>query len=356
MFIFDGIERLTSVYIMLGAACNMRCRHCIEVKMPRLKKTISSDVLSYLKELTSKKKLKLVFFGGEPLLYKDQMQEIINVIHPQTYVTIITNGLLLNNDIVNWINDNNIAVAFSNDGPNTDKTGRNNLLEDPEFCKIFSRIKHRGIEGVIHAYSQDFEETFKYFYSKIPDASIYMGDLVVTHSCPDDYVDFDPTILRKNEDLIIKHVNNMVTGKEFDPFLVDLVMRKAKILNTRASGRLKDGFACGVIGHTINIDLQGNIFLCHACDIKLGTIYEPLNDLMDKSNQVSENIRLNFLDSKGCNACEARDFCAGKCPLEPPSKNQHKGCEAVISLWRAVDKSIKVFGDYLNDSNECKME
>ena len=68
------------------------------------------------------------------------------------------------------------------------------------------------------------------------------------------------------------------------------------------------------------------------------------------------NIRLNFLDAKGCNTCEARDFCAGKCPLEPPSKNQRKGCEAVISLWRAVDKSIKNFGDYLNDSNEYKME
>ena len=160
-----------------------------------------------------------------------------------------------------------------------------------------------------------------------------------------------PNILLKNESKMVSEIINMYSGKPFDSAWTDLVIRKATIANSRLNGTLKDGFACGVIGHTINIDLQGNVFLCHACDIKLGSIYDPLYTLQQKSQSTAENIRLNFLEAKGCNTCEARDFCAGKCPLEPASPNQKKACEAVISLWRAVDKSLKKIKELENENH-----
>ena len=47
---------ISKVYLMLGPACNLKCRHCYQtdVPMPRLHKTIHEDVwkfLKYLKEI-----------------------------------------------------------------------------------------------------------------------------------------------------------------------------------------------------------------------------------------------------------------------------------------------------------------
>lgn len=344
-FILDGVEKLTSVYVMLGAACNMRCRHCIEVKMPRLKKVVSPEVLEYLKLLTSTKRLKLVFFGGEPLLYKEQLHTIVEAVEGNADVTVITNGSYLTDDDVEWMNTNNVAVAFSNDGPLTHLTGRDNLLENPAFVERFLKLKRKGIEGVIHAYSQDFQAVLEYFEEKAPGVPVYLGDLVVTQLCPDDYVCYDQETLRRNEERIVAETEKMLEGKPFNYSFVDLAARKASIAMARLKGTLKNGYACGVIGHTLNIDLQGNVFLCHACDVKLGTIFDPLCDLQKRSHDIAEQTRKQDEDAKGCTTCEVNCFCAGKCPLEPPSANQKKGCEAVISLWRAVDKVVAMMGE-----------
>ena len=47
---------ISKVYLMLGPACNLKCRHCYQtdVPMPRLHKTIHEDVWKFLKEALQK--------------------------------------------------------------------------------------------------------------------------------------------------------------------------------------------------------------------------------------------------------------------------------------------------------------
>lgn len=348
----EAAKKLTSLYVMLGAACNMRCRHCIEVKMPRIKKAVSPKVIDYIKELTGYKRLSVIFIGGESMLYREAIKEIVESVGKGAAdYTVISNGSLLTDEDVDWLNEYEVSFDFSNDGPRTSATGRINMFDDPGFCERFAKLKKKSVEVVHHAHCQDIEETVKYIREKTPGTTIYIGDLVVTSLCPDDYVQFDREILRKNEEYLSNAAFSMFKGDEgCDLDLANIVMRKAKIANLRINKGKCESYACGVIGHTINIDLQGNVFLCHVCSDKIGTIDDPLSELQERSRALAESIRQASLEAKGCLSCEAKEYCSGKCPLEPPSANQKKGCEAVVSMWRAVGKTLKKIGDYENEN------
>ena len=72
---------LKKIYLMLGPACNLKCRHCYETDQPqpRLKKQIHPDVWTYLDRIRvgRTQPMKLTFWGGEPLLYWPLIREVV---------------------------------------------------------------------------------------------------------------------------------------------------------------------------------------------------------------------------------------------------------------------------------------
>lgn len=122
---------LGSIYLQVTQQCNLRCGYCAysglyenrvhtskNMDTPLAKKAIDF----FFQHSNSSEKVFVGFYGGEPLLRIDLIKKIVeyintkysnrNVVYPIT-----TNGTLLNDNIVNFLANNNFNLTISLDGP-----------------------------------------------------------------------------------------------------------------------------------------------------------------------------------------------------------------------------------------------
>lgn len=103
------------LYYMITIQCNQRCSKCSHWKRkdvaPRLPPQKIVNAARSIPELQE-----LIIVGGEPLLFKGEVLEIINgLIDSQVRVVIITNGVALTQDFVDEIKERNIHIVVSID-------------------------------------------------------------------------------------------------------------------------------------------------------------------------------------------------------------------------------------------------
>lgn len=111
---------MKTLLVVLSEKCNLNCTYCGVDKWS--KKTI--DPVLYLEEYKKLRtaypdeKIKIDFFGGEPLLQIPLIQQIIDGVKHDDNIKFFmpTNGLLLNEENVQFLIDNNIEVSISFDG------------------------------------------------------------------------------------------------------------------------------------------------------------------------------------------------------------------------------------------------
>ncbi|MEO5355452.1 MAG: radical SAM protein [Magnetococcus sp. XQGC-1] len=111
----------------LTHACNMGCRYCYagrsskpDISLPVLRQAIQF----FWNQSKEGDLLEIGFFGGEPLLRPDLIRHAVTMVNEQqqssprrvTY-QLTTNGTLLNNAMLDLIQEEEIAVCVSLDGP-----------------------------------------------------------------------------------------------------------------------------------------------------------------------------------------------------------------------------------------------
>lgn len=124
-------------------ACNMRCRHCYHAETGFDNKMLDINLAKKLIRLATKaySHVEILFIGGEPTLWGlDNFAAIIeyeNDLCKQNNKltfknTIQTNGLLLNQEWINFLKSNRFSVGISYDGPHNDdlRTHGNKVLEN----------------------------------------------------------------------------------------------------------------------------------------------------------------------------------------------------------------------------------
>lgn len=105
--------------------CNLNCKYCFEGEKKDV--FLSIDVIpeildfidSFLKNdfIYNKEYVRIDFNGGEALLNKKFIIEFMNKTKTKNFdYSITTNGLLLDEDLINIINDNKIKIQISLDG------------------------------------------------------------------------------------------------------------------------------------------------------------------------------------------------------------------------------------------------
>lgn len=335
------------VYLMMGFSCNFHCKYCLQTcNEGNLNNKLSDDVINYIHHLVnirpnSYNKLQLLFWGGEPLLFLDTIKTIVDIFKDKVEYSIVTNGKLLNDDIVKYVNDNNITLILSNDGENTVYTRNENLLDDDRFIKLFSKIKKRGIDSVVSAYNQNYKKLKNYLYNKIGKVSITHEFLLVNWDMPSDLYSFDLEeyweSLREVSDKAYKDIINGTLSYEVELFL--------SILMKIANGVKKDNIPnCSQIYQNINIDLQGNIYVCHNSTIKVGCINDERHDILKKYEEwLKENIPYT------CLKCNYFELCKGGCPLEKCNKN---GKKYTCDMRKIFYQEAILLADRLNNTFE----
>ena len=315
---------IKAVRLTLGWDCNFRCRHCIEECFSHIKqKELSQNVIDYIWHLINIKEdgdmLRIVFWGGEPLLYKDTIRKIVGIFGDKCEYSYVTNGSLIDDEWVDFCNQYPIWTALSNDGENTAKIRGVNLLENPVFCERFKRLKNKSVNGVIHAYNTDYLKFFKYVQDKVGDCLVTTECIRVTWNMPEDIYNLDSVQYEKSlrevadiayNDIINGHFTSAVAV--FYPTLrcIAREVKQDNIIHPQCERML----------NSVPLDLEGNVYVCQSCDTKIGTIFDDRTTILDR---YEEWLNEHTLDS--CRKCDILQLCRAGCPLEI-SKNGHKYC------------------------------
>ncbi|MEA3430464.1 MAG: radical SAM protein [Nanoarchaeota archaeon] len=112
---------LSHASFQLTSDCNLNCKYCYQHEKSGKSMSFDEFTNAFSKLLGFlNKNVEFVFTGGEPLLNFDLLKEAVNSIktvkelNPQ--FKILTNGLLLNSEIISFLKENEFLVAISIDG------------------------------------------------------------------------------------------------------------------------------------------------------------------------------------------------------------------------------------------------
>jgi len=348
--------------------CNLRCEYCFASTgdfghgrklMDFETGKLAIDFL--LNNSGDRQNLELDFFGGEPLMNWEVVKEIVVYARSkeQEYnkkfrFTITTNGLLLDDEKIDFINEEMSNVVLSIDG-RKEVNDRVRKRVDGSGCydKIVEQFKKlvdkRGdksyyVRGTFTKYNLDFSKDVMHL-SDIGFEQISVEPVIGDAKEPYAIVEKDlPVVFAEYEKLALKMVNmNKSKYFNFFHFMLDLDQGPCAIKRLR-------GCSCG--NEYVAITPDADIYPCHQFvgheNFKMGNLFDGTFNL-----EIKDYFSKTHIYSKPeCSRCWAKFYCSGGCNANNYNYNgdvhiahklscelQKKRLECAIML--KADKAIK---------------
>jgi len=310
--------------------CNLRCSYCFAStgdfgggrKIMDLE--TGKLAIDYLLENSgNRRNLELDFFGGEPLMNFNVVKEIVKYAREKEKAygknfrfTITTNGVLLSDDKIEFINREMSNVVLSIDGR---KSVNDRIRKRPDgggsydiIMKKFKKIvKLRGdkeyyVRGTFTKYNLDFANDVLHLFDEgfdqisiEPAVCDEKMDWAIT---PDDL----PTISAEYERLASEILRIRGEGKRinFFHFMIDLEQGPCAIKRLRG---------CGCGNEYVAVTPEGDIYPCHQFvgmkEWKMGNLDSGILDNKMKKYFAAANL----YKKEGCSDCWAKFYCSGGC-------------------------------------------
>ena len=340
LFSEDDYEKfaLTSVASPIKAMClhvahdcNLRCKYCFastgDYKEGRMLMSLETGkkALDFLIEKSGDRKfLEVDFFGGEPTVNFDVVKQLVEYgrsreaeANKKFRFTITTNGILLTDDMIDFINKEMNNVVLSIDG-RKDVNDRLRVRADgsgsydkivPNFKKL---VEKRGsdkdwyVRGTYTKYNLDFSNDVMHLYELGFD-QISVEPVMADPSMPYAITKSDlPRIFDEYEELSRKIRKIRSEGKfiNFFHFMLDLDQGPCAIQRLRG---------CGCGNEYVAIAPNGDIYPCHQFvgieDYKLGSLNDgSFNDELKKTFASA-----HVYSKPECKKCWAKFYCSGGC-------------------------------------------
>src|SRR6185295_15323649 len=135
---------------------------------------------------------RIEFWGGEPFVYFAKLKKLVPALHqrfPEAELNIVTNGSLIDEEILDFIERYDIRIAVSHDGPGQHLRGPD-PFDDAERAKWLRELwRRRGPDGkmsfnaVFSPANCDVEKTHRWFVDKVgdPEVALSTEGAVVTY-------------------------------------------------------------------------------------------------------------------------------------------------------------------------------
>ncbi len=303
--------------------CNLRCKYCFastgDFGTGRKMMTFETGkrAIDFLIEKSEdRENLELDFFGGEPLMNFDTVKQIVEYARSREKecgkrfrFTITTNGLLLDDDKIDFINKEMSNVVLSIDGRK--ETNDNvRIRVDGSGCydsilpKFKKLVEQRGdkeyyVRGTFTKYNIDFcEDVFSLYNEGFDQISV---EPVVCGS-------ENPYALTEKElsEIFKEYIKRQREGKGFNffHFMLDLDQGPCAIKRLRG---------CGCGNEYVAVTPDGDIFPCHQFvgidEFKMGNLYDGTFNQDMKSDFAAAHV----YTKPECRECWAKFYCSGGC-------------------------------------------
>jgi|GEM_PF-1360463 len=162
--------------LALSEQCNLNCTYCNVDKYSS--KKVSAEL--FLNEFKKKREehptelFQIDFYGGEPLLQWDLIKTIIEETKAEDNLQYFlpTNGLLLNDERVDYLNQHDVSVSLSFDGLWQDKNrkqhdGRQSRTSFLDKKSVFKKLKKKSCHSMIYKDNFNLLENHLYILNEL---------------------------------------------------------------------------------------------------------------------------------------------------------------------------------------------
>lgn len=322
--------QLKALCLHIAHDCNMCCKYCFagEGEYSGDRSLMSFEVgkraLDFLIEQSgSRKNLEVDFFGGEPLLNFDVVKQLVAYARSiekengkNFRFTLTTNGVLLNDEVMEWANKECYNVVLSLDGRKETNDRMRRTRNDkgtydlilPKFQKMAKERNQQGyyIRGTYTHYNTDFANDILHL-ADLGFEQLAMEPVVTDPKMNYALQESDIPKLKDQYDLLAKEMckrNREGKGFTFFHYMIDL--EGGPCIYKRISG-------CGVGTDYMAVTPWGDLYPCHQFvgDEKflLGNVFDGVKN----TDIVNEFKLCNVYSREACQDCFAKLYCSGGC-------------------------------------------
>ena len=327
--------------------CNLACRYCFaeegEYKGERglMSEETGKAALDFLvKNSGNRRNLEVDFFGGEPLMNWEVVKRLVQYgrsleepYNKKFRFTLTTNGVLLNDEIMEFCNREMSNVVLSIDGrkevndrmrPSRNGKGSYDLIV-PKFQKFAeSRNQDRYyVRGTYTHYNTDFAEDVLHL-ADLGFEQISVEPVVAAPEDPYALTEEDlPKLFAEYDRLAAEMVRREKEGRGFNFFHFMIDLEGGPCVVKRLSG-------CGSGTEYLAVTPWGDLYPCHQF---VGNEEFCMGNVRD--GVTAEELRRTFAGSNvyakpSCRECFARFYCSGGCAAN--AWNFHRNINAVYEI------------------------
>lgn len=333
---------MISVTIWITYKCNLRCKYCYENNRFATdnEETVQyNEIINFVKYIADanpRDEIIINFHGGEPLLFFDRIKDFVELLSTSLgqrdiYFGITTNGTLLNEEIIRYLNEkfNEISVSIdgikrvhdkyriSADGRGSyDKiiTNLNKSAIDKEKIRIRMTLTSYGVPFFYDSVCELYKKGYKYI---VPAIAVN-----------------DPGWSEEKFEQLYGGIKELINNGFSDLKFLQKLLEDKKPFSPCAGG-IK----------TFNIGCDNNVY---PCEYVVGIKKFSLGNLSDYKDVLCNGVKRNksylAMNKRDCQECSYKEYCeAERCKLYNyinsydlllPSDNQCQVEHLKYRVWR----------------------
>lgn len=325
--------KISRLKIQLGLACNYSCDYCLQAHVNHDTSTTVKDVDPFIASLDwvsdnpdfDGDGLYVEFRGGEPFVYWKTLKPLAEKLRlkwPKATYFICTNGSMIDDEKIDWLDQLGFSVAVSHDGPGQHVRGPD-PLDDPKqreaLLKLYWRLKPQGrmsFNSMMNKSNNSRAAVIEFFKRVTGDEAVVVGEGTLIDAYDDGGIGVsldDGSAIEYRRQAFAEGLADL--GMKNMPVVASKVV---DFLNSLATGRKAEtlGQKCGMDrSDYIAVDLKGNVTTCQ----NLTTAEVGMNGNSHKIGHVSDfdNIKLDTVKHwsarDNCKKCPVVQLCKGSC-------------------------------------------
>lgn len=333
--------------------CNLRCRYCFadegeyHGKRELMSYEVGKAALDFLiANSGNRRNLEVDFFGGEPTMNFQVVKDLVaygreqEKLHNKNFrFTLTTNGILLNDDIMEFANKEMGNVVLSIDGrkevndrmrPRRGGQGSYDTIV-PKFQKFADSRQQNNyyVRGTFTHNNLDFSKDVLHL-ADLGFKQISVEPVVAQET--DDYAIREedlPQLYEEYDALAAEMVRRHRTDKDFNFFHFMIDLEGGPCVAKRLSG-------CGSGTEYLAVTPTGDLYPCHQFvgneKFLMGNVYEGV-----KRTDIRDEFKgCNVYAKEKCRNCFARFYCSGGCAAN--SYNFHGDIHNAYDIGCALQK------------------